>query len=227
MDLLAQNNDQLKIQFTARLNRRFNVRELKAVAVKYAGVPAYGTKAIFIESIWEYCSVNIHLLTENEWIEINHSPTNANANANEDQPILWIIDRTPTPWIQSGLLDRIRLYDQANYEPAADEFIPFTPTNLFNLFEAETKKFDIVPLILCTETAEELEIVSDCAICYEATKLQDSVILNCEHQFCHGCVTQTLAKCRPICALCREPMSVFIVKNQTIYDSVSELCKLD
>lgn len=227
MDLLAQplNNQQRKIQFTSRLNQRFNVRELKAVAVKYIGIQAYLTKAVFIEKLWFYYSVHIHLLPENQQPDL----------VDGQEPIIWMVDRTPTPldnnWIQAGLATRMGVYDELNnYQPADDEFIPFV-SNLLPEFEAEAKKFNIVPLLLCMESKEELEAVSECAICYESTKLEDSVILNCEHQFCHGCVKQTLATCnsrkKPTCALCREPMEIFIVKNQNTYDCVSELCQLN
>jgi hypothetical protein len=256
MNLLAQplNNDQRKIQFTSRLNQQFNVRELKAVAVKYIGIQSNRTKAVFIEKLWFYYLVHIHLLPENQQPYI----------AEGQDPIIWMIDRTPIPipfptptppisittpipstpptptptptplnnnWIQTGIPSRMQAYDQiTNYQPVADEFIPFV-SNLLPPFEAETRKFNIVPLLLCMETKEELETASECAICFESTKLEDSVILNCRHSFCNDCVKQTLATCNrrknPTCALCREPMEIFIVKNQNIYDSVSELCILD
>jgi hypothetical protein len=216
MDLLAQNNDQMKIQFTTRLNRRFNVRELKAVAVKYTGVPAYGTKAMFIESIWTYCFENIQLI-------IDHSEWLGNPNSDMEEPLLWIIDRTPSP-VQPS----VRLYEQViQYESAEDEFIPFLPTNLHAQFEAEAKKFDIVPLMICMETLEELEVETECAICYESHKLEDSITLNCQHKFCHGCISQTLSKCSkrvPTCALCREPMKTMVIKRETIYESMSAFC---
>ena len=227
MNLHSQliNNEQRKIQFTSRLNQRFNVRELKAVAVKYIGIQAYLTKAEFIEKLWFYYLVHIHVLPENQQPDLEDG----------QDTIIWMIDRTPTPmdvnWIQAGLTARMQGYEQiTHYQSAEDEFIPFV-TNLLPEFEAEAKKFNIVPLLLCMESKEELEAVSECAICYESTKLEDSVILNCEHQFCHGCVKQTLATCssrkKPTCALCREPMEIFIVKNQNTYDCVSELCQLN
>ena len=222
MDLLTQplNNVQRKIQFTSCLSQRFNVRELKAVAVKYIRIQAFLTKAAFIEKLWFYFLVHIHPANPEEVEE------------EEENPVFWVIDRTPNP-IQLDLIETFRHleYNNNQYESAADEFIPFLPNNLLPQFEAESKKFDIIPLLFCKETKEELEILSECSICYETTKLEESVILNCDHKFCHECVKKTLIKCssrnKPSCALCREPMAVFIIKNQNIYESVSELCNLD
>jgi hypothetical protein len=116
-----------------------------------------------------------------------------------------------------------------NYVSSADEFLSFV-TNLTPLFDAEARKFNIVPLLICNETKEELKVETECSICYEATLLEDSITLNCQHKFCHDCIKQTLLNCKsgePSCALCRKQMEIFIVKKQETYNCISKLCKLD
>ena len=261
---IQQMSGELKhMQFNHRLMQQFTVRELKAVAVKYAGSQAYGNKTMFIESLWSHCCahVEVHI---HEWIEVEHHsqivipqiPDQVPAYAQdlegqeqeqqEQGPTLWIIDRTPTP-IQDNInynnyahlrpsqlirLIREQVTNYYNYQPAEDEYIPFTNANpvrnLEEEFAAEVRKFDIVPLMEC-ETSEDVETASECAICYEPTKLVDTVVLNCNHQFCKTCIKHTLMKhrqiCGPSCALCREPMSTFTVTNPDTYNAIAEHCK--
>ena len=222
MDILNQNLTELqrKGRFISQLMRRYCVRELKAVAVKYTGMRAYGNKALIIEKLWIYFSENIQVIaTNDDWVSVSHT---------EEEPVTWLIDRTPSPIEYYNII--YPLINTTNaYESAADEFISFV-TNLLPQFEAEavSKKFNIVPLLLCRETQEELQSEQECSICYDKTKLEDSVTLNCQHKFCHVCVKQTLLSCKrgtPTCALCRVAMEIFIVKKQETYDSVAELCK--
>ena len=263
---IQQISGELKhMQFRQRLTRQFNVRELKALAVKYAGSQAYGNKGMFIESLWSHCCARVEVHVH-DWIEVEHHahipqiPDQVPAYAQdldgqeqeqqEQGPTLWVIDRTPTPSIiynnnndtiytnythlrPSELIRLIReQISHYNYQPAEDEFIPFANTNpvrnLEEEFAAEVIKFDIVPLMKY-ETSEDIETASECAICYEPTKLVDTVVLNCNHQFCKTCIKHTLMKhrqmCGPSCALCREPMSTFTVTNPDTYNAIAEHCK--
>jgi len=262
---IQQISSELKhMQFKQRLMQQFNVRELKAVAVKYAGSQAYGNKGMFIESLWSHCCAHIEVHVH-EWIEVEHHsqivipqiPDQVPAYAQdlegqeqeqeEQGPTLWVIDRTPSP-IHNNIINynnyahirpsqlirliREQVNNHYNYQPAEDEYIPFTNAgavrNLEEELSAEVLKFDIVPLMIC-ETSEDLETTSECVICYEPTKLVDVVVLNCNHQFCQTCIKQTLMKhrkiCGPSCALCRQPMSTFTVKNPDTYNAIAEHCK--
>ncbi len=95
--------------------------------------------------------------------------------------------------------------------------------------EKEIKKYNITPILSIIETSDILEQCHDCSICYENTKLSDTVSLNCGHQFCGGCVKGTLnyhnnMYAGPACALCRAPMTNLITTSADIYNLVSENC---
>jgi hypothetical protein len=115
-----------------------------------------------------------------------------------------------------------------------DDFIPFEPRNLnedFARVATQPTKYNIMPSLSVIETSEELEKCEDCAICLEEKKIADTVTINCGHKFCGTCITSTLKMHKniyagPSCALCRAPMSSFVVKNPEIYNLVSEHCNL-
>ena len=91
------------------------------------------------------------------------------------------------------------------------------------------KKYNISTCISVTETSEELDKCEDCLICFEETKLLDTVTINCGHKFCGMCIKNTLKMYNtmtagPACAFCRSKMTSFVVKNQEIYSLVSEHC---
>lgn len=243
MDLLSvrMDNEERKVRFTNRLRQQFNVRELRAVAVQYTGELASRIKAVFIEKIWSYCNANIQILdNSNQWISVNH--TSSPAQVSGEEPLLWVIDRTPNRVtiiethnflpVTNFFMERVRQYDEL-YQPAADEFLafgPLEPINLLAELSAQVKKFNIVPLIIATETPAQLNEEIECAICLEQAKLVDSVILNCHHKFCGECILKSLALCRkdvPTCALCRQAIDICIVKNHELYNEVAEYCKFD
>lgn len=243
MDLLSvpMTNQERKVRFTTRLRQQFNVRELRAVAVHYTGELASRIKAVFIEKIWTYCNSNIQILeNDNPWISVNHTPSPAQVSGEES--LVWVIDRTPNRetiiethnfhQVTNFFMGRVRHYDQL-YQPAADEYLafgPLEPINLLAELSAQVKKFNIVPLIIATETPAQLNEEIECPICLEQAKLADSAILNCHHKFCGECMVKTLATCNknvPSCALCRQPTELCIVKNNALYNEVAEYCILD
>ena len=120
------------------------------------------------------------------------------------------------------------------YGVLSDDFIPFEPINLnedFARVATQPTKYNIMPSLSVIETNEELEKCEDCAICLEEKKIADTVTINCGHKFCGECITSTLKMHKniyadPSCALCRAPMSSFVVKNPEIYDLVAEHCNL-
>jgi hypothetical protein len=166
----------------------------------------------------------------------------------ENNNVMWSIDRTPsveeitppsTPLISSSASElRLR-------RGVTELFIPFTLTprilddefdNVINYMsethiqtQTHVKKYNIAPTLSVIETNGVLEQCQDCAICYENTKVVDTVTLNCGHNFCGPCVKGTLNAhnnmyAEPACALCRAPMTHFITKSTDIYNLVSEHC---
>ena len=91
------------------------------------------------------------------------------------------------------------------------------------------KKYNISTCISVTETSEELDKCEDCLICFEETKLLDTVTINCGHKFCGMCIKNTLKMYNnmtadPACAFCRSQITSCTMKNQETYSLVSEHC---
>ena len=120
-----------------------------------------------------------------------------------------------------------------------EDYVAFSSRTLDSEFERNLeseferinipKKYNISTCISVTETEEELEKCEDCSICFEETKLLDTVTINCGHKFCGTCITNTLKmynnmSAGPACAFCRSQMTSFVVKNPEIYSLVSEHC---
>jgi hypothetical protein len=75
----------------------------------------------------------------------------------------------------------------------------------------------------------EIDKICDCAICYESMSDMNIVKLNCNHNFCGCCIKNTLQHndktyINPSCALCRNPISRFIVKNIETYNLIADHC---
>jgi len=118
-----------------------------------------------------------------------------------------------------------------DYLAFSPRFLDVLARNLDSEFERINipKKYNISTCISVTETSEELEKCEDCSICFEETKLLDTVTINCGHKFCGTCITNTLKMYNtmaagPACAFCRSQMTSFTVKNPEIYSLVSEHC---
>ena len=91
------------------------------------------------------------------------------------------------------------------------------------------KKYNIATCISVTETSEELDKCEDCLICFEETKLLDTVTINCGHKFCGMCIKNTLKMYNnmtadPACAFCRSQITSCTMKNLETYSLVSEHC---
>ena len=162
----------------------------------------------------------------------------------EEPEVTWYIDRNPGP-IPAHLTDNesslprtpVRAIDiltdrEVLQRASRIHSSPFEPRNLneeFTRVATQPTKYNIMPSLLVIETSEELEKCEDCAICLEEKKLADTVTINCGHKFCGACITTTLKlhkniNAGPSCALCRAPMSSFVVKNPEIYNLVAEHC---
>jgi hypothetical protein len=71
-------------------------------------------------------------------------------------------------------------------------------------------------LYLCMESAEELAVKVECAICYEDHALLNMDTVDCEHMFCHGCLTTQLKTIKS-CALCRHPIRTVQIRDVENY----------
>jgi len=244
----------IELRFKTIINRRFNLRELKAVAVKFLHSKANYNKKTFVNLLYLYFSSHIYLPEQNNqlpWLDIRgFSQTSdqipyfardleetLNSNDNDSQ-FTWYIDRTPSPIsvahfrsLQQQDESRLLRFDQGlqSYDFALDMPV----TNLLNEFNAsynisQIKKYDIYPILLSEELEECIE---ECPICYESIRCNEIVKLNCDHKFCGNCIKGSLKAHNniyigPSCALCRKEIENFIVKNKDIYNSVSEHCNL-
>lgn len=241
--------------FKNMINRRFYLRELRAVYAVNINNSLARTKSEIINALYLYYT-NLsnpfpgQSLLENQGLPTQPDPVpdfarDLNIPPEEDD-VSWYIDRTASP---ASILE-FHLFEEShrsNYHPTYRQYgntsfpeylsdLIVVPTNLLNDFDAvsgnipfvsQIKKYDICPLLVL-DNIEELE--EECAICYENIKLIDMVKLNCNHKFCGNCITNSLKThdklCSPSCALCRKKMENFTIKNPEIYNLVSEHCNL-
>jgi len=192
---------------------RFNAHELKVIAVRYTDIKTSVRKHILAFAVWVYFNGN-----------------------NDIVPRLYFPDVNPDYAGDLDLPEAIILPWEMNRTPDYSLLGDYTPVNLDAQFEAtegeatiKLKKYNISPVLLCNESDEELESTVECSICYNNMKLNDSVMLNCGHEFCYACIHNTLQiqkKTTAPCALCREGMTTFIVKNEELLETVSRHCRL-
>jgi len=232
--------------------RRFGARDLKAITARYIGSQTRVQKKRLAQEIWSYFLAIVPPLGASEWIPtipdeipayaqdlVDDSAVDDSAvddSAVDDlvvAEVTWYIDRTPSFHQQPSNRPRPPPYGYVSREDEfMDELMDLIPRNLNQEFDsAALKKYYIAPSISVTETSEELEKCEDCSICYETTKLGNTVTINCGHKFCGLCVKRTLEThtniyISPSCALCRAPIRNFVAKNPDIYNLVVEHCIL-
>jgi len=212
--MFDQSEEITRNMFVNTVCRTFTIRELRVIAVRFAGARSDQLKLNFAFFIWVYFFniATVALQTQGVNPEI----------AQQEQ----------VRYFNQVLADveHVLLPPQQQATDDADEADDFIPINLNSAFDAAVtppKKYHINPILFCSETDEELEEVSECTICYEPVKLLDSVTLNCDHQFCGGCIKnlcQSVKKRHLNCPLCREQICSFIVKSDELLDSVTENC---
>jgi len=235
LDMLRQYPRDTEVRFKSVLDRRFNLRELRAVGVKFAYALARHTKQELISRLWQYFSSRIHLPVQQEndgWMATRRLPTQPDLIpdfasdldhevGDEENDIMWYLDSTPSPVSVVGLMviPESRLHRDGNW---------IYRRNLLQEFNtvSQAKKYGINAMLV-SNTEDERD--QECAICYETISHMDLVKLNCSHNFCGGCIkgilnTHNNMYCGPACAMCRAPMTSFSVKNPEIYDLVSEHC---
>ena len=98
------------------------------------------------------------------------------------------------------------------------------------------KKYYITPIVSRykyndknDKNDKKICVLEDCPICYEPLKYEDTVTLNCNHEFCKICIIQSLHSVKnsaPSCALCREKICSMLVPDVKTYDTVAEFCIL-
>lgn len=237
--------------YTSALDLAFNLRELKAVGVKYAFGLASWTKPVSISNLCNYFRSRISLPQEEQpWLEARRLPTVPDPipdfardleqpapqeeQEEERENITWYMDRTPT--LRESFMRQISggdiIYARQIYYSQEDyhRFYGYIPARNLNAeFDAAARKYNIAPSLLVQE-GENLEKCEDCPICYEATKLENTVEIGCGHKFCSTCVTKIFKMhkqiCAPTCALCRATMQSCSVKNQEVYDQIVEYCNM-
>ena len=130
-------------------------------------------------------------------------------NVNQD---IWGNNQAQNP-------DFIPLPDSVNMERAVEYLLGLR--NNRNQPD-ENRKFDIIP-ILCLESSNTQE---DCSICYEEIEASNMVSLNCNHNFCGTCLSQTFKKCSPnslpCCALCRTKIECVMINDIKTLDIIKE-----
>ena len=82
----------------------------------------------------------------------------------------------------------------------------------------------IVPVLLSPEEEEtEVSQSIECPICYgEEIPFLDMNTTNCQHMFCHSCITRHLERTHS-CPICRSTIKTLQVRQQEHYDKVIEL----
>lgn len=199
-----------RMSFISYVDLNFDTKTIKAIGLKYIGsillfefTERTLSKDYIIKQLWEHFnytigptrSISSHLLTGNELPII---PDEVPAYAQD--LLSWNIDRMP---------DTI------------DTEILIAPD--YEFYSLKIKSNYNITLSLEKDLVKE-DTEDDCCICYELTKDVDNVHLNCGHKFCVQCIKGCLNSNKAICAVCRCPMKNFRVKNEKVYQLVSNYC---
>lgn len=94
-------------------------------------------------------------------------------------------------------------------------------------------KWIIHPLLICLETANELQEEVFCAICLDSHKKMDILVTNCQHEFCKKCMCDYLdsdylnnqndgRNRMPTCSMCRRTITTLETKDVEHYDELYE-----
>jgi hypothetical protein len=149
----------------------------------------------------------------------------------------WSIDRTnnaesPSPVSVTVLPSRFSItYRPSGELPTEQNLIDYMAEFLSRyrgeLSRSTNRNYDIAVVLKKAKKGEgEGETDFECPICFELTKSESKITLNCEHTFCGQCIQKTLSSrdLEPSCALCRTPMSCLKVQNSETHDLVAPLC---
>lgn len=221
IDMMNQYPHDTEIRFNSVLNRRFNLRELRAICATHTNFPSSRPKQQIIYALYQYFSSRIYSLPRQEeeqpWLENRRLPTQPDPvpefardleqPLEEDHDITWYIDTTPSTvsvltfaLIHDRLTSPRRLsYGQMRELTGGDQIRArdFVGTNLMSQFDADSGNIPFAPQLKKYNIQPLLERdfkegVEECAICYESVNYMDFVELNCDHKFCCTCITSTL-----------------------------------
>lgn len=70
---------------------------------------------------------------------------------------------------------------------------------------------------------ENLDEMCQCSICWDDKELRQFIKLNCHHEFCKDCITQTFrseTRATLTCALCRSEISTITMRTQELHDEL-------
>jgi hypothetical protein len=128
VDMMTQFPHDTEVRFKSILNRRFNLRELRAVGVQYIHAAARTTKRLLVDCLWQYFSTNIHLPENEGWLEPRRLPVNPDPipefardleqQQDDEEDITWYIDRTPS---------RVNIPQDGYITPPSIAAIPTSP----------------------------------------------------------------------------------------------------
>jgi len=221
--------------FTSVLNMHFYLKDLRAIGVKYLNVYSRTTKSDLILLILYY----FHSLNYYHSQQTTQENTNTNLE-NDDNSAQDVFQNDPE---DASILHFINMTTNPHYQ-----IHNIVPHNLAPDFEAEhnnsylstqIKKYRIRLIVEENiegfhadnedEDFKDFKDLEDCAICYESMSDMNIVKLNCNHNFCGCCIKNTLHHndkpyINPSCALCRNQISRFIVKNIETYNLIADHC---
>jgi hypothetical protein len=96
-----------------------------------------------------------------------------------------------------------------------DQNILFEPTP--NTFYMNRNRINYIHITITTSnTIYNLDEKCDCNICYEEHEIKNFIKLECSHEFCKNCIKNILKTPQICCALCRNQITNFEVKDEII-----------
>jgi len=213
---ITQCNSQILLDFKENLiNRRNELREIPSIdlndKISYYETWLYGQDHNLIKSYsMRFCG--------------SYSRNSLELCVTKIVSIIWNVERNPNNLINDYIvLPRVNISQDSLdvLELRLAEFLSELRNN--PLDTSENRKYKIcVDRLQKLEELEELEELENCNICYEDKKNRHMVTLNCNHNFCGDCISQTLKKCDtlsfPNCAMCRTKISVFKIKDDDTFN---------
>jgi len=230
------------IEFIYQICRVYNLSILRVVSVKFTYSNASLNKKEHAFKLYNH----FHNMYSNHYLPYTPDTVPSYAQdlnqIDESNDISWFIDRNP---MRNIIDEMVPLYNQTNihtfinyedYIAAEDEFIPISRNLQHDFEKVSNKKYFITPIVSRfnnntnnNKKSKESCVLEDCPICYEPLKYEDTVTLNCNHDFCKTCIIQSLQSLKngnPCCALCRTNICSMLVPDVNTYDVVAKFCIL-
>lgn len=242
MNVMALHNSMTynENMFRSILNNTFYVKDLRAIGVRYFNVYASTSKANLISLLWHYLNTidwNVEMQHQQQHQQQLQQLQQQMQEQEQDSPDLLPDEPDLTSYIDNNYHTYMTGLAPPPLNVNITQNIGFgnlhniNPHNLafdFASVAPQTKKYRIILTLNDTEDDKSDINSTDCSICYENIKHNNLVKLNCNHEFCAPCIKNTIIHhtkiYNPSCALCREMMLHFTVKNKETYDLISENC---